>query len=497
MSDQTDSSYKQILKSTGLVSGAQIIQIVLSVVKTKVVAIILGSTGMGISGMYQSIIDLVRNLTGLGIGVSGVRDIAEAKASGDPSRVSRSVGILYGWAFGTGLLGALAMILFCVPFSRLTFGSSEYALPIACLFSAVFLSSVSGAQTSMLQGMQRIADMALSSVIGAVASLGLCVPVYLLWGVSGIVPAIVLITLASTVVTTFFARRTGVRASRVPIREAFRGGLPMAKLGFFIVVNGFIATATMYVTKLLVAKRAGMGSVGIYQAAWNITTMYIGLVLNSMLADFFPRLSEKSMDDSETNRLVNEQGTVTLLLGMPLISVMYAFSPLVMRILYTGEFVVGVPILRAQLLGSFFTLLSWPVGVIFLTKGKGSLSMLQDLVGSFAFLALTYFLWSARGLSILGDAYAIRCAVTLVLTFLMARRVTGYRQSGKVRKLTAMCIVTVACFVAISCTLTGRWADVANGAVALVVSAVSLYALNGIMPLRGCFDWFSRRIGKK
>ena len=78
-----DTSYEQALKSTGIVGGAQFLTILITVVKTKIVALLLGPAGVGVLGLLQGIVDMIRNATGLGIHFSAVKDVAAANASAD------------------------------------------------------------------------------------------------------------------------------------------------------------------------------------------------------------------------------------------------------------------------------------------------------------------------------------------------------------------------------------------------------------------------------
>ena len=67
-----DTSYEQALKSTGIVGGTQFLTILITVVKTKIVALLLGPAGVGVLGLLQGIVDMIRNATGLGIHFSAV-----------------------------------------------------------------------------------------------------------------------------------------------------------------------------------------------------------------------------------------------------------------------------------------------------------------------------------------------------------------------------------------------------------------------------------------
>ena len=71
-------SYGQILKSSVLVGGSSLLNVAIGMVRTKVLALLLGPAGFGLFGVYNSIATLAQNLAGMGVNSSGVRQIAEA-----------------------------------------------------------------------------------------------------------------------------------------------------------------------------------------------------------------------------------------------------------------------------------------------------------------------------------------------------------------------------------------------------------------------------------
>lgn len=52
-------SYRNIFKATTLFGGVQVYQILISIIRSKFVAVLLGTAGMGIQGMFLSSISLV------------------------------------------------------------------------------------------------------------------------------------------------------------------------------------------------------------------------------------------------------------------------------------------------------------------------------------------------------------------------------------------------------------------------------------------------------
>ena len=124
-----------------------------------------------------------------------------------------------------------------------------------------------------------------------------------------------------------------------------------------------------YLVRILVTRHLGIEAAGLYQAAWAIGGLYTGLVLHAMAADFYPRLTAVASDNSECNRIVNEQATVSLLLAGPGVLATMTLAPLVISILYSAEFAGAVDLLRWLCLGVSLRVISWPLSFILVAKG--------------------------------------------------------------------------------------------------------------------------------
>ena len=184
-------TYGQILKSSALIGGSSMVNVCFRIVRTKAMALILGPTGFGLLGLYDSIAELTRSLAGMGVKNSGVRQIAEAVGAGDTQCIARTVTTLRRVAFCSGGLGALLLMILSKPVSRLTFGDDKHAVAIALLALAVFFSDVSDGQAALVQGMRRISDLARMSIWGAFYGTVLSIPIVYFLGERGVVPSLV------------------------------------------------------------------------------------------------------------------------------------------------------------------------------------------------------------------------------------------------------------------------------------------------------------------
>jgi len=411
-------SHKQILRSTGIIGGTQVISIVMGILRTKIIAMILGPAGIGTMGVFQSIIDLVNQLTSFGINFSSVKDIAEANASNNKIKLAKTALILRRWSLATGLLGMMLTIIFCIPISNYSFSNNSYALSIACISITILLGSISGGQLAMLQGMRKIEQLAKASLYGAFAGLSITVPLYWWLGINGIVPGLILTAFLLYIFSWLYVRKIQIEKVKLSLIETFRGGLGMARLGFFIIITGFMASATLYVVRAFLVEKMDLNAVGYFQACWMITNMYLGTMLNAMLADFFPRLTEVNNDNTASNKLINEQMEITLLVGSPMIVGIIAFAALIIQFLYSFSFTLAIPVLQWQMAGTFFILVSWPLGVMFLAKSKGIFSLITESIWSCVFILFVYIGWDYFGFITLGIAFVFASFIRAIAVYL-------------------------------------------------------------------------------
>ena len=92
--DNRKENYSVIFKTTFLFGFVQVARLLLTVIKNKVVAMLLGPQGVGIISIYNNAIDLIRTGSGLGISQSAVKDISEAKATGDRIEFSTTISVI-------------------------------------------------------------------------------------------------------------------------------------------------------------------------------------------------------------------------------------------------------------------------------------------------------------------------------------------------------------------------------------------------------------------
>ena len=185
--------------------------------------------------------------------------------------------------------------------------------------------------------------------------------------------------------------------------------------------------------RILVLRRVGLEGAGLYQAAWTLGGLYVGIILQAMGADFFPRLTASADNHATCNRLVNEQTRIGLLLATPGVIATLTYAPIVITAFYSSRFAAASEMPRWTCLGVALQVVTWPMGFIAVAKGKQALFFLSELAYSVVALGLAWACVHAFGLTGAGIAFFGSYIFHTVLTYPIARLLSGFRWSNENR----------------------------------------------------------------
>lgn len=436
-------SYRQILRTSSIIGGASVINILVGLLRMKVAAVLLGPAGVGLIGLLTNLVGTATGVAGLGVGTVGTRQIAEAAGQEDPARIAVVRRALFWLTLALALVGGVVFWLLRDTLATRVLGDASLAGPLGWLSIAVALSVAAASQNALLNGMRRIGDIARLSVWSAVVStVGAIIALWWL-GRDGIVVYVLIAPLASFLLGHWYVARlprpAGAKASVSALSGQWR---MMLKLGFAFMVAGLAGTVGQLAVRTLVQRELGAEALGHFQAAWAISMTYIGFVLGAMGTDYYPRLTAVIQDHVAVNRLVNEQTEVALLLAAPVLLAMLALAPWVIRLLYSAEFVEAVEVLRWQVLGDILKIASWPLGFVLLAAGAGKAYMGSEWLAMGVFVVLTFLLLPAMGIAATGVSFLGMYVIYVGVVWALAVRGTGFSWSSDVKRLVLMVLAS-------------------------------------------------------
>ncbi|MFA6885982.1 MAG: O-antigen translocase [Fermentimonas sp.] len=415
------SSYRQIVKATSLFGGVQFFQIIISIVRSKFVAILLGPSGMGVVGLLTSSTGLITGLTNFGLGTSAVKNISEATATNDNERISTVILVMRRLLWVTGLLGALVTLIFSPLLSEFTFGNKDYTLAFVWISITLLFNQLSTGELVILQALRHLQNLAKANVYGSFVGLLITIPLYYKFGIEGIVPVIIITSFVTLFFSWYFAKKVKLENTSVSYTKTVAEGKSMMVMGFMISLSGLITLIAEYLLRIFINRTGNVADVGFYSAGFTIINTYVGMIFTAMGTDYYPRLSVVASDDEQCKQLINQQSEIALLILAPILIAFLIFVNWAIIILYSSQFLSITGMVYWATMGIFFKAVSWAIAFVFLAKGVGKLYFWNEFFGSIYFLLFSLLGYYYGGLTGLGVSFLISYILYLIQVFFIAK----------------------------------------------------------------------------
>ena len=196
-------------------------------------------------------------------------------------------------------------------------------------------------------------------------------------------------------------------------------------------ITSIAGMATILFTRLYIEQKLDIESLGIFDAAWTLGTVYIVFLLSSFGTYVLPVLSsihdKNQRDDFLGNVIIITSSIFTLL-----VITMLTFNEQFILLFYSEEFSLSSEILQYLLLGDFFKVISWTYGIYFLSHNKPWIFVFVSLLWDTIFLAIVYFGIDQYGIHIVSYAVIISQFIYLIVVVLISRKYLLIRLPFKV-----------------------------------------------------------------
>ncbi len=414
MSGKQGNISRMAMKAMGLFGGVQVMGILCSIVRTKLVALWIGPVGIGLFGLFNNALEMISTGTNLGIRSSSVRDISQAHGSQDTGIVARMIAVVRKWSLWLGLAGALLTLVMAPLLSQLTFGDSAHIWGFVALSIAVLLQALTNGEYAVLQGTAKLKRLASVTLWGTIVGLAVSVPLFYLLRERSILPSIIAYALALAVFAFVFRNRE-YPATQVSRRETFDMGKGFVRLGIYMTLGNFASILASYAFNAWLNIHAGTDQVGFYQAGYTLINKYTGLILTALGMEYYPRLSQVADSRLRLRAFVSQEINVSLAVMAPVVAMFILLRELVVWILYTPEFNVILTFVSWGMIGTVLRTVSWCLAFTILAKGDGKTYLWTEVASAVINLVLNILFYQWWGLTGLGIAFLVSYALYTVI----------------------------------------------------------------------------------
>lgn len=495
MSDKK--SYQQILKTTSLFGGVQFFSILISVVRTKLIAVFIGPAGMGIIALLNSTLGVLSSISGFGIETSSVKSISENYKNDDLKTVSKTIQIVKKIVFFTGIFGMFLTLAFSKILSIITFGDSSQTFSFAILSVTILFKQLSSGQLAVLQGLRSFQFLAKANLYGNLFGLLFSVPLYYFLKIDAILPTITIASLSALIFSFYYSNKVKIEKERMENSVLFSEGKLIVKLGFMLTISSVLTLLSTYLVQIFIGKIGGLEQVGFYNAGFTLLNSYVGIIFTVMSTDYFPKLASINSDDEKVRMSVVQQAFISILIVTPIIVLFLALCPIIVKVIYTAKFNAILPMISAGILGMLFRAVSWSMGFILIAKGDSKMFVKTAIGFNILSLIMNVGGYYFYGLEGLGFSFCLYFLLHFIgLKIITKKRYNFYFENDFYR-------IYLVCFVICISTFLLQYIENQNlkyglTAVLILISfAFSLNQINKKIDLKEIFTSFVQRKNDK
>lgn len=423
MKEKKDNSYSHILKYTGILGGVQGLNILVSIFRNKFAALFLGPSGMGLLSLFNSTVSFISSAANLGVPTTGVKAISEkCPMNQEDSRISdiqrwaelkSCVAMVRTISLGSAFCGMLLTLMFC-----------SHAL----LAPVVFFTILSGGETAILKGTRQLKSLASSSMILAIFSLLISVPIYWVWSEKGIVAVLFLLAFCQWGITLYFSKK--YYPLRLDFsRSTFRHAIPMLSFGIVFVVAAMLNSGAELLVRVFLERQASLEQVGLFNAGVTILLVYVGMVFAVMESDYYPRLSAIQARGEALNLCVNRQVEMNVLLVGPILIVLILALPVIVPLLYAPQFIGMLLMTQIAAFGMLLRAVYLPIEYLPLSRGDSRFYLFQESMAVLLLVMGELLGFMLHGLEGLGCGMVLAYAIESVGVVCLGKWRYGYQMS--------------------------------------------------------------------
>jgi antigen flippase len=366
-----------------------------NLVVLKVLALYLGTQGMGYLGQFMSVLALATALAGGGISMGLTKYVAEQGSRG-ASIIPHARAAMAIW-LATGVVFFVLVVANARTLSEILFGTPEYAAVFWALAAGQFAIGAYNLLSAVLNGKHDVTGLAAVNTLGAVAGAAVTSLLVILAGLGGAMWGLILAPCMGLVFAGIQVWRKGY------LRGSWRGQRPQP--GHYKDLLSFTAMLVVTVSTMPLAQivlrswqgeALGWDQVGIWQGLVKLSDAWLQFGTVVLANYYFPRLSrfgEHAALHAEFKTTFAACATVMV----PAACGIWLLREPVIELLFSPRFLPMQELLGPQLVGDVFRTLAYVAGYVAVAKAQTGLYILAELYQAGALLLLSHFFIPAFG----------------------------------------------------------------------------------------------------
>jgi len=365
-----------------------LIKLITSYVTVKVVASIIGPSGVALVGQLQNFTSIFTTVGAGGINNGVVKYVSEYKEDKTTLQKYLKNGFKLT-AYFSGI-SSLFLIALSTYLSRWVLFEEKYHYLFILFGLNLMLLSFNNFFLSVLNGFKEFKKFVNINIFTNIISLIFTVILVWIYGLKGALISLVtyqgfilLITLFYLKKKSWFSKQLWGNWDKQIVRKYFSYTL-----------MALVTAMTLPVSQLLIRgyiiKEYSITDAGFWEGINKISAMYLMFITTSFSVYYLPKLAEITDNNILRKEIFKTYKIITPLIFITLVMI-YLLKDVVINILFTKEFYPMKELFLWQLIGDFFKIMSWLLAFVMVAKSMTKMYIITEILFATSLVLLSYY----------------------------------------------------------------------------------------------------------
>lgn len=394
-----------LFKTSALNAIAVFVKLLVGLFLNKILAVYVGPAGYAVIGQYQNAVTMLTGFASGAINNGVVKYTAEY--NGEPHKQISIWQTATRISIYCTLVFSALILIFNKKLASIFLHNYEYG-SIFTLFACLLIFFVLNTLLlAILNGKKDVRRYILSNIFG---SIFMAIITGLLAKGAGLYGALLALSINQSI--TFFATLYLSRNADWFNLRSFWGKFDphsAKKLGGFALM-ALTSTAIVPLAQILIRNRLGQHSgwvaAGYWQGIWKISEMYLMIVTTTLSVYYLPKFSELK-DRLELRRELLNGYKLILPIAFVGSFTIYLLRDILIKLLFTSEFVPMRDFFAFQLIGDVIKIASWLLGYVLWGQALTKIFIITEIIFGALFVIISFILINTMGIEGVTLAYLL------------------------------------------------------------------------------------------
>jgi len=341
---QNNISYGKIFSAFKLLTGATLLTVILGIATTKIVAMVAGTQGIAMIGLYRNLISMVVTVLSMGMSTVIVQRISTTTDNDTRDDLIRTVMILLLFQMAFVIMLSL---FFSDTISSWMFGPQadpSHSLWIRIVLLMAIGTMIMQAMVAVLNGKVNLKPITIINVVSSVSTFVLVYPL-IKTGDIGLAIVVGSGSMIGACLGIIMVRRIyGLRLRNMLSTIRSSNFLLKLPISGYLSLHPIVTITTFLGIQVIVNKNYGVNGLGFYNAIITIQNTSVMLIMSSVRSYYLPALGQLD-NQADKEEFVNKMITMLVIFMLPISVSLILGAKYILWLLYSEEFVPAANLL--------------------------------------------------------------------------------------------------------------------------------------------------------